>query len=531
MRRLRTALQAARRHWALTIVVAGSLTAGGTLLRYGRAFLFWDESEYLSQVFDTVDYVKAHGVLAWVWYIGHGQGAAKPPLYVNTLAALALVMGRDHAVAGAWVMASAMAALLAFLTYRLFEPVVGEGFAVVAAMGVTAMPAVANWDALAYPDTQMTAIALAVIVLLANGGGRWGWRRSAWLGVLLGLGMLAKLTFAAVAGPAMLWWLWRGDGKSAFVERLRACAVAAVTGAATASVWYGSNWRSALSYAQFARDAALDPAATRMRHVMGWLSAYSRDGVGFPMLVVCLAAIALGWARAERRIALLLAGALPLLVYLATGDWPNSRHPLPALVLLALALLLAAAKGRRWKRAIFVSVAVVVGAQWLAVRAVDTTLVTWRPRTELGAKAVDYFVPALWRRPASDAAVDAAEGWVARAALPVWYVSGNDSDFNAYRLGLAVRAARVPVRIEWGCSYNWPPQQCLNALGAIAGKGGGLVVYERLGARDELSVTLAGNDGLVEKYVADPGTWAGAGGARGRRGVQTAVLCDAVNLC
>ena len=132
------------------------------------------------------------GCLRGCGIIGHGQGAAKPPLYVNTLAALALVMGRDHAVAGAWVMASAMAALLAFLTYRLFEPVVGEGFAVVAAMGVTAMPAVANWDALAYPDTQMTAIALAVIVLLANGGGRWGWRRSAWLGVLLGAGHVGE---------------------------------------------------------------------------------------------------------------------------------------------------------------------------------------------------------------------------------------------------------------------------------------------------------------------------------------------------
>ncbi len=505
----------------LATLLAGALTAGVFLARYGPAAMLWDESEYAAQAVDTAAFVASHGLWSWPGYIAHRQNFGKPPLLVNTLAVLAAFTGPSHIGWAAGALASATAALLAFVVYRSLALAAAPRLALLGAMALMSTPGVAWWEALAYPDLELTAITVAAIALIAAPDTAWRWPRAVSLGVLLGLGMLAKASFPMFAGPPLLYWLLARPWGAALRARLRAAAIAAATAVPIAALWYAANWRDALTYARFAQSLALDPSASRWQNLRGWLTSYLGDGIGYVIPALLLAAAAAAIAtrhaaphrvhrRPQRLLVLALAGSVPALVYFLPGAWPNSRHPLPALVLLALALVLLldrALAASRHAGALFRAALLVVAAQWLVVNLAATTLIAWRPATPALAHAVDWFAPSLWRHPTSDAPVTAALSLVEAGAAPhprVWYVSGQDARFNLPRLALVARLRNSSVRFDLGCYYLWPLAQCLATLARARSSGAGVMTFDAIPPEDEFAREISRHSAAVETFLAGP---------------------------
>ncbi len=465
----------------------------------------WDESEYLTQSLETFDYAHEHGLSSWPMYVVREQ-TRKPPLYVNTLAALTFLMGRDHAVQAAGVLAALQMAWLTLLVFRMIERAAGLAFGALGALAVMAMPGVADSGPTAFPDMQLSLIVLGVIAMLAGGDVPW-----AWLGLVLGLGLMSKASFPAFVALPLIVWSWRNRVRARAL--LYACAMAL----AIAGPWYAVQYRKVIAHAVMANDAKLDPAATMLRNAQAWILTYAESGIGYCLLFVVGLGLLAGWltrskpaAGKDRAIVLLLAGSLPALIYLLQAGWPSSRVALPALILLAIALILSMAyvvKDSRYRRPILAVCLVIISAHWAIAWGAETTYLQWRPRNGWAMRVVSATVPMIWREPATDAPVRAVNGWL--HGLPArspstWYVSGNDFEFSVPRLQLAEKMSQGRLQFDWACYFQWPRQQCIVTLDEVRAKGWGLIVYTRTTPLDSFRKYMAQYDSVVEGYLADP---------------------------
>lgn len=157
-------------------------------------------------------------------------------------------------------------------------------------------------------------------------------REGARLGLLIGLGLLAKSTFALLA----VGFVWPAR------RRLRPHAKSAlVVAAPIAATWYAVNWPYVLGFAwsagfgRIARDYA---GAGGLSARLGWLAAIARDGLSWP-LAAAMAAVAaaalLRPKRADEGTRAALWALAPLAVY-AAGVNREPRLVAPLLPVLAL---------------------------------------------------------------------------------------------------------------------------------------------------------------------------------------------------
>jgi hypothetical protein len=322
----------------------------------------WDHANHLEAAVEC-----ARGVRTGDWDAVLGHSPFYPPLALCAAGLGYLIAPTDLAAAGAVMIAALGLGMMA--TYLLARPVTGDVGAAVAALLYGTAPYVVFSTLRLQLDLPLAAmVAVALVVIRAADGLRHpGW--ALLTGIVLGLGMLTKPTFALYVAPALLWLLRGMRHPRGMANGLLVLGVAI----AVALPWYGPRlfglpsqvaWRAVSSE----ETGHLDP-----RTLAAWLRYPAwfpwQFGVAAAALFVVGLVVAIRWRRWW-----LLASLLgPLLVVEALRN-KNLRYTLP---LLPLAAVVAAIGWGALPRAVRVGAAVVLAV--LAVLQVGATAFD-RPR-------------------------------------------------------------------------------------------------------------------------------------------------------
>ena len=388
-----------------------------------------------------------------------------------------------HAYSEAFRIKAPLISLVPLPLYALFG--MGERVAVWANLPLAALAAWA-WSRAAavwwrdHPrgrDAAALGGALAALLPLAYGLSRvffvetllsallalWAWRCAAAkkedraegvrLGVLLGLGLLAKVTFPLLA--AGLAWPAR--------ERLKPHAkTLLLSGGAIAATWYAVNLPYVLGFAWsagFGRIAKDYAGAGGVAAILAWLASILRNGLSWPLAAAMFACIATAaWARKSRldggtRAALW--GLAPLLVF-AAGVNPEPRLAAPLLPLIAL-LAARAAVDFDSPRARGTAAALLLGTALTVC--IDQTFLAPRPRAldYNGAPSADIG----WDRSALVDAVKSSGGLVAA-------LSHESPRLNANNLSCLAASRSLPLSF---ISLGYAQNSVENALIRLKDKG------------------------------------------------------------
>jgi Dolichyl-phosphate-mannose-protein mannosyltransferase len=336
----------------------------------------WDHANHLERAVLCARDLRAADLRAIL-----DRSSFYPPLALCLTGALSLALPVE---AAAGVVMLAFLAVGMAAVHRLGHTLGGEDTGVTAAL----MFATAPFAVYLLPRLQLdlplaAMVALALSVLLATEHfGRLG--PSLAFGVVCGLGMLTKPTFALYVAPPALWLLAGGRRRA-----LSGAGLAVLVAAALSVSWYGPRLfglgaqLEARSFAQAAEAGHPDPLTlTGLAFYPRWLG--YQIGVG----AAALSAVGVLVTCARRRFILLVAAGAPFVVLELIRN-KNLRYALPLLgVLAVLAALGLQALPRRLYR-VAVAVLVVLGiAQVSAV---------------LGGVPPNVWVPGLgvWWVPAS----------------------------------------------------------------------------------------------------------------------------------
>jgi 4-amino-4-deoxy-L-arabinose transferase-like glycosyltransferase len=496
------------RRWILALVLASYLTAALFASHYGYSVFLWDDSEYVAEALDTADHVTSFGLPSWLGYIAGAQHYSKPPLYVNTLALFIHLVGRERAPLAVGLLAAVSSALLGIAVFSALRRATSYWFAILSMLAIAGLPAVARWAPTAFPDLQLALCVVWVIAILLA---EVNWF---WLGLALGLGLLAKTTFPFFVLPPIAYWYWRG--RYEWAARTRSLLKAGLVAAVIAAVWYPFNIGEALAYARHAAGGAQHTDLTFLETVGAWMRISAVQGTGLTMLVLIAAAlIFLPTCRRETlrfpvdRVAMFLLGAVPFFLIALTSPWPNNRHPLPSFVLFALAFLVTIfwiAKTSRAGGALLALAIVGALGQWTLAKMAEIPWIAERVQfTGAGAKLA-WLQPALAElQPASTDAVqevlDRAEA-LGPAAPSRWYLSGNNGYFNVPRLQLAAKVRRIPVVFQWADYFDWTDEQIKSRLDSIA-NGSAILMVAHTGGKRERGDFLVPRGSWVQEHLSD----------------------------
>jgi Dolichyl-phosphate-mannose-protein mannosyltransferase len=493
--------------WILALILASYLTTALFASHYGYAAFLWDESEYVAEALDTADHVMAFGLPSWLGYIASAQHYAKPPLYVNTLALSIHLVGRTRTPLAVGLLAAVSSALLGFAVFSILRRITSFWFAILSMLAIAGLPAVARWAPGAFPDLQLTFCVVWVIAIL-QAEANWFW-----LGLALGLGLLAKITFPFFLLLPIAYWLWkrRHEWKVRTQSLLKAGLVAAVI----AGVWYPFNIGEALGFARYAARSA-PHKLTFLGTIAEWMTISAREGIGLTTLVLMATALLfLPTCRRKTlpfptdRVAIFLLGGIPFFLVALASRWPNSRHPLPSFVLFALAFLVTTFWITKTSRAGHVlTTLVIVGVlgQWTLAKIAEIPWIAERVQfTDIGS-TLSQLQPALKElQPASTNAVqevlDRAEAW-GPAAPSRWYLSGNSGYFNVPRLQLAAKVRQVPIAFQWADYFDWTNEQIKSRLDSIV-NGSAILMVVHTGDDRERGDFLASRGAGVRERLKD----------------------------
>ena len=509
--------------------VAGLLTALPLAIE-GPAMFAWDDTEYVTQALETFEHVNARGLISWPAYMAHHQ-VVKPPLYVNTLAAALFVVGRDRGALAAGMVGGASIVCFGLAVYWLVSRLAQRHIALAATAAMLALPCVARWFPAAYTDGQLSVLTLLAIGLLAVDVDRWRLGRTVLLGVTIGLAMLAKTTFPMFLVLPLGYWLVRGgEGRPPLGHRVGVAAQVVAIAAIVASTWYVTQGKEALYYARVSSGFQLGPVADNVwGRAQEWLAFLLARGWGYSLALLAVVGIAArvsnhgassaadGVERrraAGRAVVMLLLGALPMLVFAAWSRVPpNTRHPLPSLILVAVAVLIAALNQvdrSRYRSILWPACLLVVGIQGAAAAAslVPPVARTIRDRP-IGAWAVRLAPGLNEHRPvsleAASIVLDRAREVTSRPGSPTdWYVSGNSAYLNVPRLRMLAKLRGVPVNFLWGSYFAWSRAD-RDAKAADMRKGPCVVVlYEPVAPAGTELAELNQHNAETRAFVADP---------------------------
>ena len=494
--------------WILALVLLSYLTTSLFASHYGYSILLWDDSEYVGEALDTADHVTAFGLPSWLGYVVSAQHYSKPPLYVNLLAFFIHLVGRARTPLAIGLLAAVTSALLGIAVFSVLRRVTSYWFGILSMLAIAGLPAVARWAPAAFPDLLLTLFVVWVIAILLTEA-NWFW-----LGVALGLGLLAKTTFPLFVLLPIAYWHWQG--RPAWAARTRYLLKAGLVAAAIAGVWYPFNIGEALAYARHAAGGARRPDLTLLETLGAWMKISAVQGIGLTMLVLIGAAVIfLPTCRRHTlrfpgaSVAMFLMGAVPFFLMALTSPWPNNRHPLPSYVLFALAILVTVFWIAKTSRAGWALLALVMAGalvQWTLAKMAEIPSIAERVKfTDAGLK-LSWLQPALSElQPASTDVVqdvlDRAEA-LGPAAPSRWYLSGNDGYFNVPRLQLAAKVRRVPITFQWADYFDWTEEQIRSRLDSIA-SGSAILMVAHTSSKGERGDFLAPRGAWVQQHLAD----------------------------
>lgn len=236
------------RSTAATIGVVTLLLSVGAMLWWSIDHRFpveWDEANYVNYVLDDHRRFVEGGFTALAKsYLFADR--VRPPAY--RVFALGSATGIFDQSVTTLRLHSAAAFLLCAALLHFAAGGGAAGWWTVAFF--SASPAIVNtflWFGTEFPLFFATAILLVALMREWKFGAL-----TAILAIALTIGALSKITFFAVAGPAVLAWLLSAT-KQERRARVAALAIASVVCLLIAGPWWGWNYRLALEYAQYGR--------------------------------------------------------------------------------------------------------------------------------------------------------------------------------------------------------------------------------------------------------------------------------------
>jgi hypothetical protein len=488
----------------LLFVLLSNFTVGLYAWHFGYSILAWDDSEFVEQALETSDHLMAQGLLSWPAYIASGQHYSKPTLYINTLAGMIQLVGRDRVPLAIGLLAALTSAALGLVVFLLMRQIASPRYAILSMIAVAGLPGWSRWASSAYADLELVVCALWTILLLQRTP------RARWLGLALGLGMLAKITFPALIAVPLFYWLSRPRT----LVLLRALLIAALI----AGLWYGPNLQLATGYAGSSYVNQDRPGVNFLETTLLWLRVIAREGLSWALLLAGAAALLLYLIHRRREqwpafprypVALLLWGALPVMLISVGAPSATSRYWLASFVMLALALLISIywiARADRLRDPIFGVLVIAVGLQWILTLSMQIPWTFDILRASRAATALAWIVPGFHElEPMSFDAVnlvmDRAEKF-GRDAPRHWYLSGNNTYLNVPRLQLAAKIRNLPVQFDWADYFSWPESKTVEQIRTIAREPAILLIAEPL-YRDEGSAFLVRRAALVKSKLGD----------------------------
>jgi hypothetical protein len=505
-----------RRILAVLLVVSG-VCATLPLALNGPGMFVWDDTEYVTQALDTFEHVNEHGLLSWPGYVARHQ-LVKPPLYVNTLTAALFVFGSTRAALAAGVVGGVVTVLFGLVVYWLVSRLTNPRIGVAATAGMLALPAVARWFPAAYIDAQLSVLVLLALGLLAIPATQWSRGRVIVFGAVVGLALLSKTTSPVfLVLPLSYWILRRGEGGPPVRRRVIVALEAGAIAALVASTWYITQGEGALHYARVSSGFELGPVAQGVAgRFEQWAEYLVPRGWGYALIAIAAIGVVAGFQARVRAgyVVLFLLGAMPML---ALGVWsrvpPNTRHPLPSLVLVAVAVLafaLSQVERSRWRRALWPVCLVIIGVQFVASAATQIPPVARAVLHRASGSWIRTLAPGLAdHQPISAEAagrvLERARTLVASPGGPTdWYVSGNTGYLNVSRLRLLARIQNVRANFLWGSYFTWTEAERRAKEIEMRGTRCVVVLYEPVTAPGTDMADLNRHNAEMRAFVTDP---------------------------
>ena len=215
------------RHRVLLLVAGAYLVVTNLVwIAYDTRPPFWDMAGHQSAALRIYEAFRTTSLLEALQSIAIGLTGYYPPLYQSIVALFYAVFG-PTADAALWANLPAILLLL-IATYGIGKTVLSAAGAVGAAVLVNFYPLMLWLSREAMMDYWLTSmVALAMWLLVARGLGNRNW--SLVFGVVCGLGMLTKWTFAFFIALPFLWFARKN---------LRNAVASACAGAIVAGYWY-----------------------------------------------------------------------------------------------------------------------------------------------------------------------------------------------------------------------------------------------------------------------------------------------------
>ena len=293
-----------------------------------------------------------------------GVDAFYPP-FAPFVGAVATLAAPPDARLSTWVVNQLFLALLLAGTFRLGRRLAGEGAGVAAAVAVTTFPAILASSHRFMLDVPLAAVAvLALDTLLASEDcAKTG--ASAAFGVLCGIGMLTKWTFAFfLAAPVVVAAFRAAVERGNRPRRVANLAMALALAGLVAAPWYlvhaANLARDVAGFGGFSRDEWRGFAPVGSASSLGFYPRALARLLAPPWLLLLLAGLAASWRRrALWRLALLSLPAVVLLTLLPAKDDRYLFPLLPVAAVLATAWAGEAGARRSWRRGVLAVAAAV----------------------------------------------------------------------------------------------------------------------------------------------------------------------------
>lgn len=313
--------------------------------------LNWDEAYYLNRVSGDVWTLDNLGKREFVKALFY-EDPARPPLYRILAWPSAILFGaRPFALRLTSLFFFWVSLGLIFLTTRRFGGAAAGAFAI---LFLSLCPRVFSPTKIFLTEYGLYLTLAATLYFLLRDWGREAQPNSrSWigLGIALGLGALAKLTFIAIVAPTILCAaILSGFGivRSPSVGQLaKACGL----GFVILAPWWLLNYQHAWGFARFSSSFTISSVGQKgeLGTIAKWLGVVVQSGLGIPVALLVLAiCISFGIQLARKRVrfdrtqlaalGVCLAGCLPLVLLAASGNNHNPRLIAPAFFPFAILL-------------------------------------------------------------------------------------------------------------------------------------------------------------------------------------------------
>ena len=265
-------------------------------IRMDLAPPMWDEAQYLKESVLLSRALRDQGPATFLAAFSQTMGIKAPLITALPIPAYALL---GEGMQSARSINVLFVVLASFALFRLGKVMVGGTGAALAVLFLNTFPLVAGLSRPLMVEYALMTVVILSIYCLARWQLRGGLSAALALGVLVGFGMLLKVTFPLYVGvPALLVF---GEAMRDVRSRraaLKALCVVAGVGAAIAALWYGRNWRSVIG---FVAEGGFGNVARIFTRSLGeyWRSV-ADDGLGFLSTLV-LASVVVGWSLAAAK--------------------------------------------------------------------------------------------------------------------------------------------------------------------------------------------------------------------------------------